>query len=46
MQLVQENGYWRIEGAGKERARVAFAREQDGNIVYEVESRKESGVRA
>jgi hypothetical protein len=46
MQLIQKNGDWRVEGAGKERARVAFAREQDGNIVYEIESRKESGVRA
>jgi hypothetical protein len=45
MQLIQENGDWRVEGAGKERARVAFAREQDGSIVYEIESRKESGVR-
>jgi hypothetical protein len=46
MRLVQENEDWRIEGPGKERARVAFAREEDGNIVYEIESRKESGVRA
>jgi hypothetical protein len=35
MKLVKdEQGCWRVEGAGNERARVAFASEKDGRICY------------
>ena len=34
MTLVQDNNGWRIEGAGKERARVAFASIEEDQIVY------------
>jgi hypothetical protein len=34
MALVWENGRWRIEGEGKERARVAYAMLEDGRIRY------------
>jgi hypothetical protein len=34
MRLVNLDGRWQIEGAGSERARVAFARYQDGQLVY------------
>jgi hypothetical protein len=34
MRLVENGGSWRIEGAGNERARVAYASEQDGHVVY------------
>jgi hypothetical protein len=33
MTLVEEDGQWRIEGAGKERASIAFASEKDGRLV-------------
>ena len=33
MELVEEDGQWRIEGAGKERASIAYASEQDGRLV-------------
>ena len=35
MQLVEDGQGWRIEGAGRERARVAYATEQDGKLVLE-----------
>lgn len=34
MELVQENGKWRIEGPGKERARVAYAALEGNGIKY------------
>jgi hypothetical protein len=34
MSLVQCNGDWLIEGEGKERARVAYASEKDGRLVF------------
>ena len=34
MQLVQRRGQWVIEGAGKERARIAYARLVEGRLVY------------
>jgi len=34
MKLVPDGSGWRIEGAGANRARLAWASEQDGNIVY------------
>lgn len=39
MQLVEDSsGQWRIEGEGKERARVAYASEKDGRIEYTLEN--------
>ena len=40
MKLIQENGAWRIDGEGSDRATVAYATEQDGNLVYSFESAK------
>jgi hypothetical protein len=37
MKLIQEGGTWRIEGPGKERARIAYARVADGAISYRVQ---------
>ena len=34
MELVSDGDGWRIEGAGSERARVAYASEEDGNLVF------------
>jgi hypothetical protein len=34
MKLVEDNGDWKIEGFGQERARVAYARERDGQLVF------------
>src|ERR1700690_1693368 len=34
MVLVSEGDEWRIDGAGSERARVAYASEKDGNLVF------------
>jgi len=34
MKLVKDEPGWHIEGAGSERARVAFASEKDGRICY------------
>jgi hypothetical protein len=36
MKLVADWTSWRIEGPGSERARVAYARLQDGRVVYEL----------
>ena len=36
MRLVPDGGAWRIEGAGSERARVAYARLEGDRVVYEV----------
>jgi len=34
MKLVESNGGWQIEGPGKERARIAYASEQNGQLVF------------
>jgi hypothetical protein len=34
MELVDDGGTWRIQGAGSERASVAFARLDDGEVTY------------
>jgi hypothetical protein len=34
MTLVEGGDGWRIEGQGKERARIAYASERDGKLVY------------
>jgi hypothetical protein len=38
MTLVQDGENWRIEGAGKERARIGYASEEDGQLVLKLES--------
>lgn len=37
MTLVHRNGEWTVEGVGKERAQIAFARAHEGKVVYEFE---------
>jgi hypothetical protein len=37
MKLVSDEGKWRIEGAGKERARIGFASIRNGELEYTVE---------
>jgi len=39
MKLVQCNGNWRIEGAGAERARIAYAVLADGRLRFQVEEK-------
>jgi hypothetical protein len=38
MYLAEKGGCWHIEGAGHERARVAYASERDGRLVLTVEA--------
>ena len=38
MELVDDGGEWRIEGEGKERARIAFACNDNGKLVFELAS--------
>jgi len=44
MELVNENGKWRIRGAGAERANVAYASFGDGKLIYRIEAGKQSAV--
>jgi hypothetical protein len=37
LRLVEEGTNWRIEGPGKERARIAYATEQGGQLAISVE---------
>lgn len=37
MTLVQENGEWRVEGEGHERARIAYASEKNGRLEVMVD---------
>jgi hypothetical protein len=37
MTLVEKDGSWQIEGAGKERARLAYASEKDGQLALQVQ---------
>jgi hypothetical protein len=37
MTLVEKDGKWQIEGAGKERARLAYASEKDGQLALQVQ---------
>jgi hypothetical protein len=34
MKLVESGGSWKIEGLGKERARIAYATEQGGELRF------------
>jgi hypothetical protein len=38
MWLVEDGGKWRIKGEGQERARIAFASEDNGELEFELES--------
>lgn len=38
MTLVEDDDGWRIEGAGAERARIAWASEEDGRLVFSLDS--------
>jgi len=38
MRLVEFNGTWQVEGEGKERARIAYASEKDGHLVYSLQT--------
>jgi len=38
MELVSDGDEWRVEGAGSERARVAYATERDGRLVFTVQN--------
>jgi len=44
MTLVEGRSGWEIEGLGKERARLAYAREQDGRLVFSLEDRASVGA--
>ena len=37
MRLVEDGDGWQIEGAGKERARIAYASEKEGRLVITVQ---------
>jgi hypothetical protein len=39
MKLERRNGGWAVEGAGKERARIAFARLDGEELVYTLEDK-------
>jgi hypothetical protein len=41
LRLVEVNGTWQIEGERKERARIAYATEKDGQLVYSFKSAKQ-----
>ena len=38
MEIVEENGRYRIEGEGSERAMIAYASESEGRLVYTLAS--------
>jgi hypothetical protein len=44
MKLVQDGDDWRIEGVGSEWARIAYASEEDGRILYSLERSERKGV--
>ena len=43
MSVVRHNNSWRIEGQGADRATLAYAKNVDGNLVYELTNREETG---
>ena len=43
MSLVCENGSWRIDGAGSERARVAYAHLENDRVIYTIEGQPHAG---
>jgi len=38
MKLVETDGVWQIEGPGKERARIAYASEENGQLLFRVQT--------
>jgi len=46
MELVSDGNSWRIEGEGSERARVAYASEKDGNLVFSMQHSAAGGLSA
>jgi hypothetical protein len=46
MELVYEGDEWRIDGAGSERARVAYASEKDGNLVFTLQASQAAATRS
>jgi hypothetical protein len=38
MTLVRDGDQWRIEGQGRDRARIAWAELEEDRVVYRVES--------
>jgi hypothetical protein len=46
MRLVENGTGWQIEGPGKERARIAYASEKDGELVLTVPAEDASDIRA
>lgn len=44
MQLVQRDGGWRIEGFHSERARIAWAREENGRLLLTLENREDDSA--
>ena len=38
LQIVEEATHWRIDGPGSERARIAYAEEQGGRVVFTLEN--------
>jgi hypothetical protein len=45
MHIVEENGEVRVEGPGSERARIAYASEKDGRLVFSFEAGSETSHR-
>ena len=39
MELIEDGNNWRIQGLGSERAKVAYASEKDGKLVFTLEPR-------
>jgi len=37
MQLVDDGGTWRVQGPGSDRARMAYARLENGKVTYSLE---------
>jgi hypothetical protein len=46
MSLVETNGTWRIEGPGKERARIAYATEDKGCLVFNLLDTENAEIRS
>jgi hypothetical protein len=44
MKLVEDGEGWRIEGAGKERARLAYATEEKGQLVLSLPAGAKAGA--
>jgi hypothetical protein len=42
LKLVSDGGGWRVEGAGSEHARIAYASEKDGKLVFDVQQSSDS----